>query len=103
MSRACTALLVGVAYSVSEIWLHFKNGQISLLGHGLYSPWSLKNLIDQNRLKKFMHVEIDVKCMHTDFGGRGLSSFGDKNGLLSIKVEKCNRSESAQKIYASRD
>ena len=24
-----------------------------------------------------MHVGIDVKCMHTDFGGRGLSGFGD--------------------------
>ena len=28
----------------------FKNGQISLSGHGLYSPWSWKNLIDQNQL-----------------------------------------------------
>ena len=61
------------------------------------------HLIDRNWLKKFMHVGIDVKCMHTDFGGRGLSSFGDKISLLSIKVEKYNRSESAQKIYASRD
>ena len=24
-----------------------------------------------------MQVEIDVKCMHTNFGGRGLSGFGD--------------------------
>ena len=53
-----------------------------------YSPWSSENLIDQNQLKKFMHVGIDVKCMHTDFGGRGLFSFGDKISLLSIKVEK---------------
>ena len=37
-----------------------------------YSPWSWKNLIDRNRLKKFMQVGIDVKCMHTDFGGCGL-------------------------------
>ena len=43
----------------------------------IYSPWSFKNLIDRNRLKKFMQVGIDVKCMHTSFGGRGLSSFGD--------------------------
>ena len=50
-----------------------------------------------------MQVEIDVKCMHTHFGGRGLSSFGDKISLLSIKVEKFNRSELAKKIYASRD
>ena len=42
-----------------------------------YSPWSSKNLIVRNRRKKFMHVGIDVKCMHTNFGGRGLSSFGD--------------------------
>ena len=67
-----------------------------------YSPWSSKNLIDRNRLKNFMQVGIDVKCMHTDFGGRGLSGFGDKNSLWSIKVAKFNRSESAQKIHASR-
>ena len=36
-----------------------------------------KNLFNRNRLKKFMQVGIDVKCMHADFGGRGLSSFGD--------------------------
>ena len=42
-----------------------------------YSPWSSKNLFDRNRLKKIMQVGIDVKCMHTDFGGRGLFSFGD--------------------------
>ena len=42
-----------------------------------YSPWSSKNLIVQNRLKKFMQVEIDIKCMHTKFGGHGLSGFGD--------------------------
>ena len=46
-----------------------------------YSPWSSKNLIDWNRLKKFMQVGIDVKCMHTDFGGRGLSGYGDKISL----------------------
>ena len=52
----------------------FKNGQISLLGHG---PWSSKNLIDRNRLKKFMQVGIDVKFMHTNFGGCGFFGFGD--------------------------
>ena len=45
------------------------------------SPWSLKNSIDWNRLKTFMQVGIDVKCMYTDFGGRGLSGFGDKISL----------------------
>ena len=42
-----------------------------------YSPWSSKSLIDWNRLKKFMQVGIDVKCMHTNFGGRGVFCFGD--------------------------
>ena len=46
-----------------------------------YSPLSSKNLIERNWLKKFMQVGIDVKCMHTDFGGRGLSGFGDKISL----------------------
>ena len=45
-----------------------------------------------------MQVGIDVKCMHTNFGGRGLFGFGDKISLGSIKVEKFNRSKSAQKI-----
>ena len=67
-----------------------------------YSPWSSKISIDWNRLKKFMQVGMDVKCMLTNFGGRGLSGFGDKFSLWSIKVEKFNRSESAQKIHASR-
>ena len=41
------------------------------------SPWSSKNLMDQNRLKKFMQVGVDVTCMHTSFGGRDPSGFGD--------------------------
>ena len=100
MLSACTLVLVGVVSPVSEILLPFKNGQISLSRHG---PWSWKNLIDRNRLKKFMQVGIDVKCMYTSFGGCGLFGFGDKISLWSIKVEKFNRSESAQKIHANRD
>ena len=42
-----------------------------------YSPWSWKNSIDRNELKKFMQVGIDVKFRHTNFGGCGLSGFGD--------------------------
>ena len=65
----------------------FKNGQFSLSGHGL-CPWSSKNSIDRNQLKKFMQVGIDVKCIHTNFGGCGLSGFGDtstfKNGQFSL-------------------
>ena len=100
MPNACTPIFVGVAPLISEIWLPFKNGQISLSDHGL--PWSSKNLIDRNRLKKFMQVGIDVKCIHTNFGGRGLSGFGDKISLWSIVVGKFNRLESAQRIYESR-
>ena len=53
-----------------------------------YSPWSSKNLIDRNQLKKFKQVGIDVTYMYTDFGGRDLSGFGDiatlKNGQISL-------------------
>ena len=66
-----------MACLVLEIWLPFKNGQISLSGHGLYSPWSWKNSIDWNRLKNFLQVGIDVACMHDRFGGRGFFSFRD--------------------------
>ena len=49
-----------------------------------------------------IYASRDVMCMHTNFGGRGLSGFGDKISLWSIKVEKFDRSESAQKIHATR-
>ena len=53
-----------------------------------YSPWSSKNLISWNWLKKFMQVDIDVTCIYTDFGGCDLSGFGDtatlKNGQISL-------------------
>ena len=68
-----------------------------------YSPWSSKNLIDWNELKKFTQVGIEVKFIHTNFGGRGLFGFGDKISLWFIIGEKFNGSEWAQKIYASRD
>ena len=52
------------------------------------SPWSSKNLIDQNRLKKFGQIGVDVTYMRTNFGGRGLSGFRDiatfKNGQISL-------------------
>ena len=39
---------------------------------------SLKSIIvDQNLLKKFMQVGIDVTCMHNSFGGHSFFSFGD--------------------------
>ena len=98
MSRACTPVLVGVVSPVSEIWLPFKNGQISLSGMD-YSPWSSKNLIDRNWLKKFRQVGIDIKCMHTSFGGCGLSGFRDIATFQkrSMVIKKFNLSELAQK------
>ena len=88
MSSSFAPILVGVTSPVLEILLPFKNGQISLSTHGLYSPWSSKNLIDRNQLKKFMQVGIDVKFIRTNFGGRDLFSFGDiatfKNGQISL-------------------
>ena len=76
MSSACTPILVGVAYPVSEILQLSKMAKISLLTMD-YSLWSSKNLIDRNRPKKFMQVGIDVKCTHANFDVRGFFSFGD--------------------------
>ena len=80
MSSACTSILVGVVSPVSEILLLSKTAKFPLRPMD-YSPWSSKNLIDRNRLKKFMQVGIDVKCMYTDFGGCGLSGFRNKISL----------------------
>ena len=67
----------------------FKNGQIPFLPMD-YSPWSSKNLMDQNWLKIFMQVGVDVTYMHTNFGERDLSGFGDiatfKNGQISLST-----------------
>ena len=74
MSYACTPILVGVTSQVSEILLLSKTAKFPFQPMD-YSPWSSKNLIDRNRLKKFMQVGIDVTCSYTDFGGRGFSGF----------------------------
>ena len=87
MSHACNPILMGIACPVSEILLLSKMAKFPFSTMD-YSPWSAKNLIDRNRLKKFMLVGIDVKCMHTNFGGHSLSGFGDnatfKNGQISL-------------------
>ena len=59
---------------VSELWLLF--ACLQKRPKFPFGPWTSKNLIDWNQLKKFMLVGIDVTCMHTNFGGRGLSGFG---------------------------
>ena len=76
MSHACTPILMGIALLVSEILLLSKTAKFPLLTMD-YSPWSSKNLIERNQLKKFMQVGVDVTCMHTNFSGRDSSSFGD--------------------------
>ena len=87
MLNACTPILVGVAFPISEILLLSKTAKFPFLTMD-YSPRSSKNLIDWNWLKKFMLVGIDVKCMHTNFGGHSLSGFRDiatfKNGQISL-------------------
>ena len=89
MSSAYTPILVGVATLVSEILLPSKTAKFPFPTMD-YSPWSSKNLIDRNRLKKFMQVWIDVKFMHTNFGGRDFFGFGDiatfKNGQISLST-----------------
>ena len=72
---------------VSEILLHSKTVKFPFQTVD-YSPWSSKNLINRNRLKKFMQVGVDVTCMYTNFGGQGLYGFEDsatfKNGQISL-------------------
>ena len=78
---------MGVVSPVSEILLPSKTAKFPFLTMD-YSPWSSKNLIDRNRLKKFKQVGIDVKFIHTNFDGCGFSGFGDittfKNGQIFL-------------------
>ena len=87
MSNACTPILVGITCLVSEILLLSKTAKFPFPTMD-YSPWSSKNLIDWNRLKKFMQVGVNVTCMHTIFGGCSFFNFGDiatfKNGQFSL-------------------
>ena len=92
MSSSYTPILVGVVSPVSEILLPSKTAKFPFRPMD-YSPWSSKNLIDRNELKKFMQVGTDVKFIDTNFGGCGLFGFGDKISLLSMVIKKFNRSE----------
>ena len=89
MRYACAPILVGVVSPVSEILVPSKMAKFPFRPMD-YSPWSSKNLIDQNWLKKFMQVGIDEVCMCTNFGGCGLSGFGDtatfKNDQISLST-----------------
>ena len=59
MSCADAPILVGVIFSVSKILLPSKTANFPFPTMD-YSPWSSKNLIARNRLKKFMQVGIDA-------------------------------------------
>ena len=89
MSSSCTPILVGVTSPVSEILPLSKMVKFPFWGMD-YSPWSSKILMDRNRPKKFMQVGVDVTYIHTNFGGRDLSSFGDiaifKNSQISLST-----------------
>ena len=89
MSYACAPILVGVTFPVSKILLLSKTAKFPFRPMD-YSPWSSKNLIDWNRLKKIMPVGVDVTYMHTNFGGCDLFGFGDiatfKNGHFSLST-----------------
>ena len=89
MRYACAPFLVGVTSLVSEILLLSKTAKFPFLTMD-YSPWSSKNLIDRNLLKKFMQIGIDIKFIHTNFGGCGLFGFGDtatfKNDQISLST-----------------
>ena len=78
---------MGVSFPVSEILLLSKMAKFPFLTMD-YSPWSSKNLIDRNWLKKFMQVCIDVTYIYSNFGGRDIFGFGDtatlKNGQISL-------------------
>ena len=61
-----------MAFLVLKILLLLKFGSISLLENDfwtMYSPWSSKNVINHNVLKKFMQVGIDITYMQNNFGG----------------------------------
>ena len=87
MSYAFVPILVGVTSPVSEILLLSKMAKFPFPTMD-YSPWSSKNLINRNQLKKFMQIRIDELCICTNFGGCDLSSLGDivtlKNSQISL-------------------
>ena len=64
-----------------------------------------------NWLNKFMHVEVDMKCMETNFSGRVFCSFADfapfsfafKTGKISLRTVDYKKIELTEEIHASRD
>ena len=76
---------------------------MSALALNKNSPWSSKNLIDRNQLKKFMQVWIDELCMCTNFGGRSFFGFGDiailKNGQISLPKAGHAKADISARIF----
>ena len=73
----CTTILVGMVFSVSEIKIAFK-----FWLNFTFEPWiksMVVKIIESNRTaQNHATIEDDMTCMHNNFGGRGLSSFGNK-------------------------
>ena len=80
---------MGVTSPVLEILLLSKKANFPFRPMD-YSPWSSKNLIDRNQLKKIMQIDVDVTYTHTNFDGCDISGFGDiatfKNGQFSLST-----------------
>ena len=70
MSNACTPIFVGVTSSVLEILL------LSKVAKFPFGPVT-KKLNQIESAQKLMQVGVDIKCMHTNFGGYSLFGFGD--------------------------
>ena len=73
---------------VSEILLLSKTAKFPFQPMD-YSPWSSKNLIDRNQIKKFMQVTIDELCMCTNIGGHDFSGFRD---IATVKISQISLS-----------
>ena len=83
MSSSCTPILVGVTSPVSEILL------LSKMAKFPFRPMVIKKFNRLESAQKFMQVGIDVKFMHTNFGRRGFSGFGDiafQNDSINILI-----------------
>ena len=57
-----------------------------------FRPWPWGSIVHggqkKNWLKKFMQVEVAVKCMQTNFGKCGLACFGDFAHFFVFKTAK---------------
>ena len=62
-------------------------GGRSLSSCGEFAPFLFERFSCLESAQKFMQIGVDVKCIRTNFGGCGLSGFGDtatlKNGQFS--------------------